>query len=136
MGRRRVGNRAIARISITIGERMELFELERETLIDRKSCVRRAAALYEVALEYINRVEMNSAHHLDLVVPPDGLVTLWPKSFVPSEAPAPTGDGQDHQNPPKHVHWSSIFDENLRRAVNAEFDQSNWAFRESFLNGP
>jgi hypothetical protein len=39
---------------------MELFELERETLIDRKSCVRRAAALYELAIEYINRVEMTS----------------------------------------------------------------------------
>jgi hypothetical protein len=59
MGRRKNGCHSIRQIRIIIDDHVEVFDLELETLLDRRSSVRRARALYDYAISHIQRSNSN-----------------------------------------------------------------------------
>jgi hypothetical protein len=65
MGRRRRGTRAITQIKIVIDQHVEVFDLRKETLIDREGCIRRAEALRGEALAYIKRMDPQASPIVD-----------------------------------------------------------------------
>jgi hypothetical protein len=65
MGRRRRGTRAITQIKIVIDQHVEVFDLRKETLIDREGCIRRAEALHREALAYIKSMDSQASPIVD-----------------------------------------------------------------------
>jgi hypothetical protein len=65
MGRRHRGTRAITQIKIVIDQHVEVFDLRKETLVDREGCIRRAEALRGEALAYIKTLDPQASPIVD-----------------------------------------------------------------------
>jgi hypothetical protein len=136
MGRRKLGCRPIAQIRISIGDRVERFDLEDENLIGRRSCVKRVAALHSAALDYIKR--LNGSHDRDTnelgnesVNPPPG---FEPGFLFPSVIGNLPGCSDRCENESKLDPWDKLFDEDRSAIFSEDVAELTSPFSQEFLN--
>jgi hypothetical protein len=117
MGRRRRSTRAITQIKIVIDQHVEVFELRKETLIDRTGCIRRAEALHGEALAYIKR----SNPQMSPIVDYQALFAEAPPFSMTEFAPAPIQRTRIEPSSTLHGSWhereTGGSDSNSRDAV-------------------
>jgi hypothetical protein len=128
MGRRKVGVYPIRQIKIVIGDHVERFDLELETLLGRRQCVRRAHALHDEAISHIQRLNSDQEAHRT------NTIFSAPPQIAPApERPPIEGNVERYLNPAttgtEYDVWNADFGPDCTLEAREDSPGFSWPFQ-------